>query len=579
MDILTRKSKSGSKTLPETQSRGSGLIRFIRKQPNAVMSDPLRVLREFKDRQEDLAAAHSFFSQNRCDRYVYSVCTQYLLRIAPELIKKLRSHGMCGEGAPRFWPFFTIFRSEKGSHSLSIEQARCRLVRDWETPGTPAYMSYHLGSLKILKSIAVGHIYCYQCTTQHKPHITRLRFSDKRRYRGSFIIVFDPVTGTYYSMNSRINSTPLKVTERYMEIIDSDIAPPDMQRFASAPKKGMWEVALVLEAHIGDGLSLLSTYAKAFSELKHVHLTVFTSRCELLSTLTKRMLSRAFPTRNITLAGSAFAAHEANAFDLVIDPYDKVQGIFHLKPQNDTGQVSIVSALELAQHAFANKRRDIIDMHMSSVKRFGFASADAKNPEFLRFCYAEREEKDIVTRVRKAFAKVCFEKPFAKQMKIILFCPIGLTDDEERHYPHRQLGSIIATLLRDRETVVGLASGGRTADKEEMELALDASGLMSAPDDVSRRVVVFFNENLQAILNVMLACDAIVAMDSGPLHLARCLRRQPLALYTDKVNRKNKFEIFPWFVDDGTVEILKPKIGERHVDPNDIIARLRRRLS
>ena len=92
------------------------------------------------------------------------------------------------------------------------------------------------------------------------------------------------------------------------------------------------------------------------------------------------------------------------------------------------------------------------------------------------------------------------------------------------------------------------------------------------------RIKVYFNEPLSNLIQLMLASDVVVAMDSGPLHLARALRVNPIGLYTGKVNDPKLLISFPWLVEDNTAEVLRPESNKDHVFPGPILRAIQKRL-
>ena len=96
---------------------------------------------------------------------------------------------------------------------------------------------------------------------------------------------------------------------------------------------------------------------------------------------------------------------------------------------------------------------------------------------------------------------------------------------------------------------------------------------------VGKNVRMCYNEPLSNIMDLMIASDVVVAIDSGPLHLARALRVKPIALYTGKINDPETFTTFPWYAEDGTIEPLKPWPPDTHVAAEEVLMAIERRLS
>ncbi len=159
-----------------------------------------------------------------------------------------------------------------------------------------------------------------------------------------------------------------------------------------------------------------------------------------------------------------------------------------------------------------------------------------------------------------------------KTYHIITFFPFGQLTD--RKYPTHRLREILRQLSLDRSCVIVLCGSAHdTADIVDI-VSGEYEGL-----DLDKNLKTCYQQPMPVILDLIMGSDVVVAMDSGPLHLARTLRVKPIALYTDKVNDPERFLAFPWYVDDDTVDALIPPLGDTHVTTDQIVSEIKKRLS
>ncbi|HVT27122.1 MAG TPA: glycosyltransferase family 9 protein [Lacipirellulaceae bacterium] len=524
--------------------------------------------------EAEMREALEYFNANRADRYAYTICTAKILRSVSRLGKLLQKWGMPGNDEARFWPLWCD-DTHLSPKRCTLKQAEARLRELWnERSGV--FLAYQLGALTVRRRGQYANILFFECQTPINPIVTQSSRNDRRVYGGSFVVAYDRRENAYYTMNSRAMTANAHEYNRYFEVIDCDIQPPDIEALIRSTRSEKRSIGIVLDEHIGDSLSVLSTHVPAIAQLPGVAVTIYANNCRFLESIAAKDLNATFRVHNIRVSRGRI---DPWAHDLIIDPYDLVPGSFALKPQNDSGQISIISAVELGHHVRLNVRRDIMDIHASALRRIGFMPPDEAIPGFIDLRFGALDRTRSMMRVRKAFWKTSFSGPAKlKELGVVAIFPIGATDDGERHYPSQHLGQVIAYLLKQPNIIVALIGGGDDKNLREFNSALAAAGLLTQPSDIAKRVIVFFGESLKVVRNIVSASDVVVSMDSGPLHLARALRLYPIGLYTGKVNDPRRFLLFPWFVDDGTIEALTPEVGEDHVSPGLLCKTIANRL-
>jgi ADP-heptose:LPS heptosyltransferase len=537
------------------------IIQFILANPVRVIWEPLQVLSGFS--HTELSLANKYFSTNDPSTFVYSVCTDHIRRNVTCLDEKLIRWKLATRSANRFWPFWLI-----GSEGAQVELSQAQnvkkyLMKLWNESPPPwnsvqglkrSLMSSQTGRLRITKTRTANGFVFLKCTTPTAPTLNG-RQSD---YPGYFTVCFEISTRSFFTMNSRIKCDPTETQYRYFESIRPGLEPPSVEvlKSTSNSKQRPISVLLILDRHIGDSLSLFSTYVEAISRLPFVELTVSTFRCTFFSSLKASYLKQVFPGRKIGLVHEPV---DPFSFDLVLDPYDLVPGIFEKKPQNESGQVSIVSAIEFVISFTQGKRRDILDIHFYSLKRLGLLPEKTFKLPFIQFNPPSRAGSRLVGLARRWLQK---RAGLGKNTRVVTFFPLGLSED--RKYPAQRLREVIRNILRRNNVFIALAGGG-LFDRAELGSAISGriENEMSGAKD---RIMILFDKSFVEVTALILASDVVVAMDSGPLHLARACRAMPLALYSSKVHDPELFLAFPWYVDDASVQRLVP--DKRYKDPH-----------
>jgi ADP-heptose:LPS heptosyltransferase len=539
----------------------SGLIAFILRNPASFISRPDTATNLFND--SDFASAHAFFSEQNYAKYVFSISSALFHGRYSDLDLRLYASGMTEYRRSRFWPFW--YASELNSQEAKAsDKIESYLLDLWNSPKgerwTPG-MFYQTGYLEVEDFHQIGELFFFKC-------ILPVRRSVARK-PDTITFAFDTETQSFYTINARVRYEESEHRFRFVEFIEPTLNPPDLRKYLAKNDSQKWKVLFVLDRHIGDNLSLFSTHIAYLLKLKHLDLTLDASMCPFFQKAPREVVSRFFPGTNFKVL-ETLPANKAD-YDLVFDPYDWLSNMFELKPQNDSGAVSIVSGLEYARCCLNKTRRDILDIHMSSLKRLGVVCVDESLPEFVRYKISPKER----TQIREQFRTEFFgDLRRERSAKIVSFFPYGLSDD--RRYPVEALQAVINALLRDPDIQIIIA--GTQSDTPEMALTIrsDWQDIDQSPE---RRIRLFSDEPLPSLINLMLASDVVVSMDSGPLHLARSLRVQPIGLYTKKVNNIASLMWFPWLVEDGTADVLKPNLEDDHVNPAHLVSAIQKRLN
>jgi hypothetical protein len=539
----------------------SGLIAYILRNPAGFISNPQSAQNIFND--SDFAAAHAYFSKQDKSRYVFAVSSALFHSRCSNLDLRLYASGMTEYRQSRFWPFW--YASE-----LSVAEAKTAdriegyLLDLWNAPKSARWtpgMFYQTGRLEVEDRHQIGEMFFFKC-------VLPVRRSVSRKPE-TITFAFDSNTQSFYTINARVRYWESEHRFRFVEFIAPKLTPPNLQKFLAKNSPRQWKVLFVLDRHIGDNLSLFSTHLGYLAKLAQFDLTLDASMCPFFQKAPSDITNRFFSGKGIKFLES-FPARRDD-YDLVFDPYDWLAGMFELKPQNDSGAVSIVSGIEYSRFCLNKERRDILDIHMSSLKRMGIASCHEPIPEFVRYQITSEERTQ---NRKKARASLLCNSPKKQTAKIVSIFPYGLC--AERRYPVEALQAVIQTLLRDPDIHIVIA--GTSYDTPEMALTIRTEW-----HDMNRsseqRIRLFSDEPLANLIDLMLASDVVVSMDSGPLHLARSLRVQPIGLYTKKVNDIAALMYFPWLVEDGTADVLKPNFNDDHVNPAHLSSAIQKRLN
>ena len=539
----------------------SGLIGYILRNPAGFISEPNNTVNLFND--SDFAAAHAYFSEQKLDRFVFSVSSALFHSRYPKLGLRLYASGLTEYRQSRFWPFW--FASE-----LNLTEAKTAdIIEDylldlWNSPKgqrwTPG-MFYQTGFLEVEDRQQIGEIFFFKCVLPVRRSVSRKP--------DTITFAFDSDTQSFYTINARVRHAESEHRFRFVEFIDPKLAPPDLRKFATKNEQKQWKVLFVLDRHIGDNLSLFSTHLAYLSKMAQFDITLDASMCPFFHNASPEVINRFFPRKGVKLLKD-LPAHKAD-YDLVFDPYDWLSDMFDLKPQNDSCALSIVSGLEYGRCCLNKQRRDILDIHMNSLKNMGFISQQEPTPEFVRYLITTEERTSLRNKSR---ARLLCDFLKKRTAKIVSIFPYGLSED--RRYPVEALQSVINALLRDPDVQIVIA--GNNFDTPEMALTI-RSDWQDYNQPSIHRIRLFSNEPLANLIELMFASDVVVSMDSGPLHLARSLRVHPIGLYTKKVNDEESLTYFPWLVEDGTVDVLKPNIGDEHVNPAHLSSAIQKKLN
>ncbi len=539
----------------------SALIEHIQANPASFVWNPLPTIKHFTER--DFASAYNYFASDFPDRQVYAVSHDLFHRQNARLDSELRARGLSDYGRNRLWPFWDArtFLSEADAQDLQATEAA--LLDFWNSPPgeqPSAAMHFQTGYMQAEKRFQLGGLHFFKCLLPVRASIGR--------HPSHITLAFDSKTRGFYSLNARVRFEDPEPRFRYIDFVRPDLSPPAVRQFLAPGSKNQWKVLVVLDRHIGDNLSLFTTHVPFLAAVPNFEVTVDASLCPFFRNVPSQVIRRFLPGAAVNVIDKP-PPNRAD-FDLVFDPYDWVADSFHLKPQNDSGAISIVSGIELARCHLHKRRRDILDIHMQALKRFGVAPLDATTPEFLRYAIAPAERHSVRQTTRQELLRTA-----RRDAKIVAIFPFGLTPD--RRYPTERLQSVMRALLNDPR--IHLVLAGTDFDTPEMVLSAH-SDWPGVVHPCNHRVTVYFNEPLEQLIGLMLASDAVVCMDSGPLHLARALRVNPIALYTGKVNKTEEMLSFPWFVEDGTAEILIPDRSDAsgHVLPDMILHAVENRL-
>ena len=539
----------------------NGLIVYILRNPAGFITEPKNAAKFFTD--SDFAVAHAYFSEHKLDRFVFSVSTALFHSRYPKLGLRLYASGLTEYHQSRFWPFW--FTNELNLvEAKTIDTIENFLLELWNSPKgerwTPG-MFYQTGFLEVEDRQQIGELFFFKCALPVRRNVSRKP--------DAITFLFDSDTQSFYTINARVRYAESEHRFKFVEFIEPKLAPPDLRKFLSKDCPRRWRVLFVLDRHIGDNLSLFSTHITYLSKLAQFDITLDASMCPFFHKAPQEVIDRFFPGMGVKLL-ETLPANKAD-YDLVFDPYDWLSDMFDLKPQNDSCAVSIVSGLEYGRCCLNKKRRDILDIHMNSLKHMGFVPHEEPVPEFIQYRITTEERASIREKSRAALLRNSLKKRTAK---IISIFPYGLS--ENRRYPVEALQSVITVLLRDPNIQILIA--GNDFDASEMALTI-RHDWQDNNQQSERRIRMFSNEPLANLIELLLASDVVVSMDSGPLHLARSLRVQPIGLYTKKVNDEEELTHFPWLVEDGTADVLKPNIGAEHVNPAHLLSAIQKKLN
>jgi ADP-heptose:LPS heptosyltransferase len=560
-ELISRNAEGDFLQFDARDSKKSGLIAYILRNPAAFVAQPGTAADLFGD--SDFAAAHAYFSEPKLEKYVFSVCTALFRQRYHDVGLRLYASGLTESRQCRFWPFW-FAKDLNPDEAKSPDKIENYLLELWNSPKGPRWtpgMFYQTGFLEIEDFQKIGELFFYKCGLPIRRSVGRKP--------DSITFVFDTDTRSFYTINSRVRWEEPEHRFRFVEFIDPKLTPPDLRKFTAMELARKWKILFVLDRHIGDNLSLFSTHLSYLSRFEQFDITVDSSMCLIFHKAPREIVNRFFHGAGIKFL-ETLPANKAD-YDLVFDPYDWTSNMFDLKPQNDSCAVSIVSGLEYGRCCLNRQRRDILDIHMNSLKRMGFASPDEPTPEFVRYRINKEERVSIREKTRARLLRISAQK---KSAKIVSIFPYGLTED--RRYPTEALQSVMNSLLRDPNIHVLIA--GNQYDTSEMALTL-RTDWMDQRQPLESRIRMFSEEPLASLIDIMLASDVVVSMDSGPLHLARALRIQPIGLYTGKVNKEELLTHFPWLVEDGTAETLKPNVGDEHVNPAHLISAILKKLN
>jgi ADP-heptose:LPS heptosyltransferase len=542
-------------------TKTSGLIAYILRNPAGFISNPRSAQKLFNE--SEFAAAHAYFSEQNPSRYVFAVSSALFHNRCQNLNLRLYASDMTEYRQSRFWPFWY-------ASDLSLAEAKMSdtiedyLLNLWNAPKSTRWtpgMFYQTGSLEVEERCQIGGLFFFKCVLPVRRSVSKKP--------DTITFAFDSDTQSFYTINARVRYEESEHRFRFVEFIAPKLNPPDVRKFLTKNSSRQWKVLFVLDRHIGDNLSLFSTHLAYLAKLTQFDLTLDASMCPFFQKAPREITNRFFPNNSVKFL--EFCPARREDYDLVFDPYDWLAEMFDLKPQNDSSAVSIVSGLEYSRFCLNKERRDILDIHMSFLKRMGIVSHHESIPEFVRYRITPEERGQIRKKTR---ASLLSDSPKKRTAKIVSLFPYGLC--AERRYPVEALQAVIQTLLRDPNIYIVIA--GTNYDTPEMALTIRTEW-QDIGQSSERRIRMFSDEPLANLINLMLASDVVVSMDSGPLHLARSLRVQPIALYTKKVNDLDALLYFPWLVEDGTADILKPNLDDNHVSPAHLASAIQKRLN
>lgn len=547
----------------QRQSAQNPLVRYIISDPLQFMSEP--DLSDFTDAH--FHDAYKYFSSPEPDRYTYSVCTHVFRNDATEIGEQLLEWG-AETSSFRSFPF-VFGGSPKKREPRTIQFVESELLNFWNVNsevlfGKPSrvvepVLAEQNGLLSVMDRKEVGGFYLYRCKTPTPPALCRSTKMAPRKYSGSFVIAYDVLGGGFYTLNARIKCFTSE--HSFMEIIDPNVDPPSIHEMLSSSNTHRMKGLLVLDYHIGDSLSLLTTHATYLSRIPNLDLTIDISRCRFFANERKFLKAAFFKNDGVKIISDV---PDYRAFDLIFDPYDLIPGQFAKKPQNDSCSFSILSGLLFG---FARKkcvRRDILDIHLSALKYWGVVDQSEKSPCFIEYPLDFDHRKEIRAQYRKKLLR-----GIKGDRNVILIFPFGLVP--ERHYPPPRMRAIVEYFY-NRGAVIVLA-GSEVDTSRIYESTVNISEAMT-----KGRLKKLAGKKLQEVISAIVASDIVVAMDTGPLHLCRTLRINPIGLYTKKVLNKEQFMRFPWYVDDGTVVQLHPDKGDPHVSVKSLIGAIEDRI-
>lgn len=556
----SRAESSLHKAAAESESsQQNRLVQYIRQNPASFVLSARADLPNLTD--SELEQAHRFFSKDDPRRHVYSVCSEFVHSRCPNLDSALLHNCISEYSSSRFWPFWNA-SDLSDAECVDDERVCDYLMELWNEDKSYRYypsVFCETGFPRLERKLTQGNFFFFKFTLP--------AYESALKRPSSIALAFDRRAKAFYSVNSRIQSAEPEFQFKQIEWIPPRQIPPRLQPLLTRGEERQWKILFVLDRHIGDNLSLFTTHLKYLSKFSQFDLTLDVSMCPFFNNVQQHIL-RFLPENAEVNVAEVLPASRAE-FDIVFDPYDWVTGAFWQKPQNDSTATSIVSALELASCQFHNKRRDILDIHMSALRRMGVVAETEPTPEFVRYRISNSERGSIRARTRNSILR----GTSSSSAKIVSFFPFGLTPD--RRYHPKRLQIIIERLLQDPDIHVIIA--GTQWDTPEMVQAVrtDCPGV---GHPCQNRLKIYVQEPLPEVLALMLASDVVVSMDSGPLHLARALRINPIALYTNKV-KDSRYLTFPWLVEDDTVEPLLPDCCEHHVSPGLLLHRIQSRLS
>jgi Glycosyltransferase family 9 (heptosyltransferase) len=559
--------KSGNEQLtfnlePHHGGAHNQLVERILRDPLQFMSNP--DLASYSEKH--IRYALEYFMSPEHDRLTFSVCTNVFKKDQAQIIAQLTEWNH-GDGKFRSFPF-VYGRAPNKNESRSIEKVNTELMHFWnEDSGVIFGESSHVidpvlsrqnGKLSVINQKKVGDFYFFQCSTPTPPALCRSTEHPPRKYRGTFIIAYDTLGGAFYTINCRIKCFTNEHT--FIEIIEPDVEPPHVHEMLSSSYGKRVKAVLVMDYHIGDSLSLFSTHAKYLSAIPHLDLTIDISRCSFLANDRKYVKKLFLQNVNVTILSEI---PDYRSFDLVIDPYDLIPGQFTKKPQNDSCAFSILSGLEFGYARFKHVRRDILDIHMTSLKYWGAAARNSAHPQFINCLSLTADtRRSMVQAYRRSVLK-----DMGENRNIILFFPFGLIRD--RHYPPPRIRAIVEHFYNRGAVLIFAGSEADTSRIYE--------STVSRSEAMRGRIRKLAGKRLHEVISAILASDVVVSMDTGPLHISRTLGVNPIGLYTKNVMDQH-ISLRYWYVDDGSVTSLHPDDGDPHVSSKTIIDAIETRL-
>lgn len=449
----------------------------------------------------------TYFNTKEIDRLTYYVCTRLFDRYEIEIKKQV--YLWTQKNHYTCFPFIYKNRNTKDENIDSIKKY---LIDFWNKENSKIFIRQN-GPIEIKKQKKIGKFYMFLCNTKDN----------------SFIVAYDTNGHGFYSINSRIRCYSMEYS--FIEEINPVDMPIDLNIFNSKETKN---IVIVFDHHIGDSLSLLSTQVPYLLKRKDIHLTLDISRCRFFANDIGFLKKITGGNKNLTISNTM---PNYNKFDLISDPYDIIPGYFHKKIPNNSSDLSILSALHFAKSKVDMVRRDILDIHMDMLRYFGVV--DKYKKQFIRY---EGENKEV------------------NKKKAIIF-PFGLTDD--RHYPTSRLGKIVDYLLKKGFLV--------TIGGSEDDIKRIYSSIIKTKNPSSKKISLLAGKEAAKVSKAISSSGLVISMDTGPLHIARMLRKKPIALYNEKVLDHERMMSFPWYVDDGTVKVLHPRKEDCHVATEDVI--------